>query len=137
MLRAALAAVLGIVAALLPWTDADLDAASAGELTILWPRGSMAVPPSSVGWTTTVKASRLRLCVRDASGTVWIVRTETIAPELRDLPFSPEERRRLAALASGTIDLSLLSDHGELLAQSPPARFALPDPKSPKSSDGW
>lgn len=137
MLRAVLAAALGIAAAVLPCTDANLDAASAGELTILSPHGSMAAPPSSVGWTTTVKASRLRLCVRDASGTVRFVRTETIAPELRDLPFSPEERQRLAALASGTIELSLQADDGLLLVQSTPARFTLLDPRLPTSSDGW
>jgi hypothetical protein len=125
-LRATLAAALGIAAALLPWPEARDDRGA--RIDLLAPRGRVDAVPSRVCWTSDADVAKVRLGVRDRSGSLLFSRTADAAVNPRVLPFLPEEQHRLASLPSATIELAALDESGELLGVAPPARIALPEP---------
>lgn len=69
----------------------------------------------------------------DARGKIVLERTQEVARGHLEVEFTQEERERMAALGAGAIEILALSDDGEFLGRSPPARFAL----LPQAPDGW
>jgi hypothetical protein len=138
--RSALGILAGLAASLLPWPAENDGAGASGTLgsvadvALLAPRGRVTSAPTRVVWTTALRARRARLRVVGNRGEVPIARTVAIDPDCRELLFSTDEQRRLEAASAGRIELTLMSEEGELLGIAPPARFTLPPWGK---GDGW
>jgi len=129
--RTILATALGFGSALLPWPEAD---DSAPEIELLAPRGRVSAAPTRICWRTSRPTPRVRLRLLGDDGSIVTARTESLEAGRRALELTPAERDRVTALRGATIEILALSDDGELLGWSEPARFTLPPPVEP---EGW
>jgi hypothetical protein len=133
MIRAWLAAALGLIASLLDWPETRAEPGRMGRIDLLSPRGHV-LSPSRICWCTTLDAARIRIVVRDAEGALLVARTEPIVRQQHELRLTARERELLASAREAVVEAAALSPDGELLAQSAPARFA---PVSHDMREGW